>query len=128
MKDSRRSERLSPHNQRVMCSVEGHGYRVAASVRDVSDTGIGLVIDKNAVFHPGEAVRVQSKRSGYPSWARVVRVVAENPSDNNMATVGCRWVAGQPYRRRRNNKPHDSIARRDETRYGWSNVRDGGYR
>ncbi|MEM1423568.1 MAG: hypothetical protein AAGH64_06145 [Planctomycetota bacterium] len=96
---TRTHERIYPEQRYTTMSPSRGDATSRAAVRDLSASGIGLVIAGRIEAGMGSSIRVLDGCPRYARHARVVRIATERCSetqrceDTVVHTLGCRWIA-----------------------------------
>lgn len=90
----RQRQRLYPQDTHVLWSSRNGVPLMKAEVKDVSDSGLGLLITGRQTPTLGEAINVASTGDASPRRARVLRVAK---ADSGRVSVGCRWISSKEH-------------------------------
>ncbi len=90
----RSRERAYPQQQHVLWSSHDGVPIMRAEVKDVSDSGLGLVIARQHQPSLGEAISIVTTGEPAPRRARVLRVSSR---EDGRVTVGCRWISNKEH-------------------------------
>lgn len=96
----RSRERSYPDDGRVAWGDTFGGELAPAKVRDISETGIGLLVAGDVGAHMGDAIRVLSGDEEYARRARIVRIATLREGSRLQTTIGCRWLTNKDTRER----------------------------
>jgi hypothetical protein len=104
----RERERTYPRNERVAWGAAGGGRLRRGTIRDVSVSGVGLLVDEPEQPAAGEAIRVMTRLDRCGRRARVVRVV---PGPEGATLLGCRWISPVRCKRLRSSEERRDLRR-----------------
>lgn len=91
----RTRERSYPQQQHVLWSSRHGATIMRAQVKDISESGLGLLVARQQQPSLGEAISIVSTGDTSPRRARVLRV---SPDKDGTVTIGCRWISSHEHR------------------------------
>ncbi|USN98410.1 MAG: PilZ domain-containing protein [Phycisphaeraceae bacterium] len=103
-------ERRYPQNETIAWGDARGNPLAPARVRDISLSGIGLIIPGDAVVGHGELIRTLSRDHAEARRARVIRVEQHKESGSAETCLGCRWVIGSDRARRYRLRTQERLA------------------